>query len=45
MSEQVTEILGYFIYASMALVALWGLYCVVMVWGRVKAKRFRSEAQ
>ncbi len=31
------------IYLALAVVALWGLYCVVVVWTRVGAKRFVSE--
>lgn len=30
-------------YAAQAIVALWGAYCVVMVWRRVAQKRFRDE--
>ncbi|MCU0874179.1 MAG: MotA/TolQ/ExbB proton channel family protein [Pirellulaceae bacterium] len=30
-------------YAAQAIVALWGAYCVVMVWRRVAQKRFRNE--
>lgn len=31
-------------YGALAAVALWGLYCIVVIWNRVKQKRFRSEA-
>lgn len=31
------------IYFALAVVALWGIYCVVIVWTRVAAKRFKSE--
>ncbi len=30
-------------YGAQAIVALWGAYCVVMVWRRVAQKRFRDE--
>ena len=30
-------------YLALALVALWGLYCIVIVWTRVAHKRFKSE--
>lgn len=30
-------------YVALALVALWGLYCIVVVWTRVGQKRFKSE--
>lgn len=31
------------IYFALAAAALWGLYCIVIVWTRVNQKRFRSE--
>ena len=30
-------------YGALALSALWGLYCIVIVWTRVNQKRFKSE--
>ena len=30
-------------YGALAAVALWGLYCIVIVWTRVGQKRFKSE--
>lgn len=30
-------------YGALALVALWGLYCIVIVWTRVNQKRFKNE--
>jgi len=39
----VINIVGNFIYVVLGLIALWGAYCVVMVWSRVKQKRFRNE--
>jgi biopolymer transport protein ExbB len=30
-------------YGALAAVALWGLYCIVVVWTRVNQKRFKSE--
>jgi biopolymer transport protein ExbB/TolQ len=41
--EFVREVLGTGIYAAQALVALWGAFCVIVVWRRVSAARFRSE--
>ena len=38
-----TDIVAAVIYVVLALVALWGLYCVVVVWTRVGQKRFRNE--
>jgi len=39
----VFEILGNLMYFALAIVAIWGAFCVVMVWNRVREKRFRSE--
>jgi biopolymer transport protein ExbB/TolQ len=41
--ENVTDIVAYIIYGVLGLIALWGLFCVVMVWARVAQKRFRNE--
>ena len=30
-------------YLILGLLALWGLYCIVMVWNRVNQKRFKNE--
>lgn len=30
-------------YAVLALIALWGIYCIVIVWSRVAQKRFKDE--
>lgn len=35
--------IGYAIYLGMAAIALWGAFCVIMVWRRVSATRFRDE--
>lgn len=32
-------------YGALAGVALWGLYCIVVVWTRVAQKRFKKEAE
>ncbi|OHB70752.1 MAG: biopolymer transporter ExbB [Planctomycetes bacterium RBG_13_63_9] len=34
---------GVAIYVALALIALWGAFCVVIVWRRVAQTRFRSE--
>jgi biopolymer transport protein ExbB/TolQ len=39
------EIVGNSTYFFLAAVALWGLYCVFVVWNRVAQKRFRTEAE
>ncbi len=35
--------LGYAIYTLLALLALWGAFCVIMVWRRVAQTRFADE--
>lgn len=41
----ITSIVGYVIYASLALIALWGAFSVIMVWRRVGQSRFRDEQE
>ncbi len=41
---QVLDIVGLVIYIALALMALWGAYCCVVVWQRVAKKRFRNES-
>lgn len=43
--DQLTEILGYVIYGAQALAALWGVYCLVLVWRRLGRGVFRNEDQ
>ncbi len=43
--DSVFWILGNVIYCFMFLIALWGAYCVVMVYTRVKQKQFVGEEQ
>ena len=43
--EQVFTILGNIIYLVIFLIALWGAFCVVMVWSRVRQKQFTNEEQ
>jgi len=38
-------ILSQLTYFALAGVALWGLYCIVIVWTRVNQKRFKSEEE
>ncbi|MGY8747644.1 MAG: MotA/TolQ/ExbB proton channel family protein [Pirellulales bacterium] len=42
--DQVFTILGNIIYLVIFLIALWGAFCVVMVWARVRQKQFSNEA-
>lgn len=42
--EPVLRAFGYLIYAAMALAALYGLFCVVLIFRRIAQKRFRSPA-
>jgi len=37
--------LGYVVYAVLAVLALWGAYCVIMVWRRVGLTRFADELE
>lgn len=39
------EIISNSTYFALAGVALWGLFCIAVVWTRVNQKRFKSEAQ
>ncbi|MCH2178360.1 MAG: MotA/TolQ/ExbB proton channel family protein [Mariniblastus sp.] len=41
--DQIFDIIGWLIYAVMFFIALWGAYCVVMVWTRVRQKQFQNE--
>ncbi|NLF68979.1 MAG: MotA/TolQ/ExbB proton channel family protein [Candidatus Anammoximicrobium sp.] len=43
--EGLVTYVGNATYGAQAIVALWGAYCVVMVWRRVAQKRFRSEEE
>ena len=40
-----TTILSYLVYLALAVVAIWGAYCVTVVWRRTATVRFRTEAQ
>ena len=40
----VTRIVGWVIYALLAVIAIWGAFCVALVWMRVARQRFVSEA-
>lgn len=40
-----TTIAGNLTYVAQFVVAMWGAYCVVMVWQRVGRQRFRSERE
>ncbi len=37
------QYLGYVVYVVLAILALWGAYCVIMVWRRVSQTRFADE--
>ncbi len=43
--DNIFAYLGYAIYFVMALIALWGAFCVVMVAARVRQKQFANEDQ
>jgi biopolymer transport protein ExbB len=41
--QGLTAIVGNMTYVALVLIALWGVFCIVMVWTRVAQKRFRNE--
>jgi biopolymer transport protein ExbB len=41
--QGLTAIVGNMTYVALILIALWGVFCIVMVWTRVAQKRFRNE--
>ena len=41
----VTSIVGWVIYVLLALTAIWGAFCVAMVWMRVSRQRFVNEEE
>ena len=43
--QTVFTIIGYLIYMSLGIIALWGAYCVIVVGRRVNQTRFRSEEE
>jgi len=43
--DQVFTFLSWTIYLVIFLIALWGAFCVVMVWSRIRQKQFANEEQ
>ena len=43
--EFLFQLIGNVVYLVMALLALWGAYCLVMTWRRVAQTRFRNEKE
>ncbi|MEO2048141.1 MAG: MotA/TolQ/ExbB proton channel family protein [Pirellulales bacterium] len=43
--ELLFKLLGWGVYAILAVIALWGAYCVIMVWRRVAQTRFFDEEE
>ncbi len=43
--DTVTTVLAVVIYCALALIALWGAFCVIFVWLRVNRIRFRNEEE
>ena len=43
--ELLTFVFGLIIYVMLGMVAVWGFFCVVLTWRRVKQTRFRSDAE
>ena len=42
--ERLTGIAAIIIYVSLALIAFWGAFCIIVVWMRVSRQRFSDEA-
>lgn len=42
-TDKIFDLIGNIIYTCLALIALWGAFCIFMVWRRVGAKRFKNE--
>jgi biopolymer transport protein ExbB len=45
MAEKIFTVLGNIVYVLMAMQALWGAYCVIVVFNRVRQKQFAKEEQ
>jgi biopolymer transport protein ExbB/TolQ len=43
--QELFAILGYVVYGLLGVLALWGGYCVIMVWRRVADTRFSDEQE
>ncbi len=43
--EDVYYWVGIAVYLSLGMVAIWGAFCVIIVWRRVSQTRFRNEAE
>ncbi len=43
--EQLFVLLGYLVYAVLAILALWGAFCIIMVWRRVAQTRFEDDEE
>jgi len=43
--DTITVILGYVIYGAQAITALWGLFCLIMVWRQLSQGRFANEEE
>ncbi len=42
-ASEIYNLVGNLTYLFLAMTALWGAYCTVMIWSRINQKRFRSE--
>ncbi len=43
--DAISTLVAYLIYGALALIALWGAFCVIVVWRRVGQSRFRNEQE
>lgn len=42
--DQIYTFVGNLMYAALAINALWGAYCAIIIWNRINRKRFKSES-
>jgi len=45
MGSTITSFIGNMTYGALGLVALWGAFCVIIVWRRIAQIRFRNEEE
>ncbi len=43
--DAISTLVAYLIYGALALIALWGAFCVIVAWRRVSQSRFRNEQE
>jgi len=43
--QEIVTLVGNLCYGALAIVGLYGVFCVILIWRRIKAIRFRSEGE